>query len=145
MTASTCKDQAYAAFKLGDYEQALHHWKTALVQAGEDPVHRAALYTNIGIACLRLGRADEASHSFEQAIAQYQPDEYHCSLGKAYMGLGRCYHELGRFDQAISTSEQAAMIFDILGDDELAGKVRDNIALYHNLLGEQNQTTIENR
>lgn len=127
MTSVSYKDQAYAAFQSGAYEDALHLWRTALIQAGEDRVHRAALLSNIGIASLKLGRAADASHAFEQAIAQYQPDECHCSLGKAYMGLGRCYQELGNIEQAISSTEQAAAIFTRIDDKVTLEMVQHNL------------------
>ncbi|MGB8955292.1 MAG: tetratricopeptide repeat protein [Tumebacillaceae bacterium] len=128
MTNSTYRDQAYAAFKSGAYEEALHLWRRALIQAGEDRIHRAALLSNIGIASLKLGRAEDASHAFEQAISQYEPDECHCSLGKAYMGLGRCYTELGNIEQAISSTEQAAAIFTRLDDTETLEMVQHNLS-----------------
>lgn len=128
MSTASFRDQAYAAFQSGAYEEALHLWRRALIQAGEDRVHRAALLSNIGIASLKLGRAADASLAFEQAIAQYQPDECHCSLGKAYMGLGRCYQELGNIEQAISSTEQAAAIFTRLDDTVTLERVQHNLA-----------------
>ena len=107
----------------GDLPRAIEHDEQALAIARElgDRRAEAARLQNLGLALLRLADADpdqrqshlaRAARSLRQAIALYDALRVRpLRRARACYHLGRCYHQMGRWREAIPWLEQALKTF----------------------------------
>jgi protein O-mannosyl-transferase len=90
---------SYASF-LDDrrrYQEALSHYMEAL-STGE---HSAEVLNNIGLVLMALGKSDEATTYFEQALVA-DP-----GLGQAHLNLSRIFFSQGRYQLALTHCREA--------------------------------------
>jgi len=112
---------AYAA--RGDFHHAVEHYEQAIVIARElsDRQAKAIYLQNLGLALLRLADAEpdqSETHLSHAADALRRAMELFDALEAAPLlrartryHLGRCYHQLGRWREAITLLEQARETF----------------------------------
>ena len=98
----------------GDLRRAVEHYEQAIAIARErGDLQAEALYLqDLGVTLLRLGEADHAAEVLRQALAHFEMLEAApLSRARTRYHLGRCYHQLSRWREAITLLEQARETF----------------------------------
>ena len=115
----------YAASLTGDLERAKTHYEEALAVA-EAPRDRVVALNSLSDLALRARDLDRARELAQQARRDAVDDE---SAGVASFNLG--YTELlaGRRPEAARNLQDAARIFDALGDQETVALALDGLAI----------------
>jgi len=90
----------YQALEAGQYDVALHHYRSALDKAA-DSTYRFQAYFGIGSAFTAMSRHKEAVTALEQAL-EIRPDH-----AEALYMLGLAYAYADEMDKAVATLERA--------------------------------------
>jgi len=91
----------------GAYEQAV-----AIARELDDRRSEGIYLQELGLARLRLGESSAAAETLEQALSLFKSIEVAPLLrARTRYHLGRCYAQLGRWDEAITVLEQARETF----------------------------------
>lgn len=110
---------------------AAHHQDAVLlheVAAGAvDGTKRARAVTNLGTACWRLGRYDEAWTHYQAALAIHRQTGNRAGEGTALTSLGMTCASLDRLPAAIEHFEAAIGILAGIGDRVAVGVARGNL------------------
>ncbi len=98
----------------GDFRRAAEHYQQALEIARElgDRQSEGIYLQELGLTRLRLGGSSAAVETLEQALSLFETIEVApLLLARTRYHLGRCYSQLGRWDEAVSVLEQARETF----------------------------------
>ena len=94
---------------------------------GVDGTKRARALTNLGTACWRLGRYDEAWTHYQAALAIHRQTGNRAGEGTALTSLGMTCASLDRLPEAIEHFEAAIGILAGIGDRVAVGVARGNL------------------
>lgn len=98
--------------KLGAYREALDVYKEALREESElDPLRRAMLRVNTGVAYRNLGDPVSAETAFREAMAIYEAEGDRAGLSNAWLNLGLVHHLNLRQPQAAEAAFREALRF----------------------------------
>ena len=126
---------------LGNIYLSQRRWEEALAQCQcaeplfrqvGDSLHTAINFNNMGVACRRLGRLEEAERLFLLAIAGLEAVDQPVHHINALDGLGNTYWDQGRIPLARQTYQRALERVDEAADpaplQHLADEVRAHLA-----------------
>ena len=82
----------------------------------DDPAQRAHALTNLGTAHLQLGRYDEATGHFEQALELFTRNGDRVGQARALGNLGLVAERVGRYELATRHLERVLGLFRAIGD-----------------------------
>lgn len=98
--------------KLGAYREALDIYKEALKEESElDPLRRAMLRVNTGVAYRNLGDPVSAEAAFREAMAIYEAEGDRAGLSNAWLNLGLAQHLNLRQPRAAEAAFREALRF----------------------------------
>jgi len=111
----------------GRMQQAIEHWKKAI----ELKPDYAEAHYNLGNALLMTDKPNEAIQHYREAL-RLMPDyaKARYSLALALDTLAAAHAAAGRFDNAVTTAEQAAQWAELSGQAPLAKTIRARLELY---------------
>ena len=98
----------------GDFQRAAEAYEQAVAIARElgDRQSEGIYLQELGLTRLRLGEPSGAAKTLEQALGVFKSIEVDPLLrARTRYHLGRCYSQLGRWDEAVSVLEQARETF----------------------------------
>lgn len=91
-------------------------------------------YVVKGLINYRLGNHQEAISNYFQVINN--TDNHNRTKGKAYINIGNLYADIGRYDSSIIFYNNAALVFDNVGDKKYKAGVLNNIGTIYSDLGD---------
>ncbi|XP_047515372.1 dnaJ homolog subfamily C member 7 isoform X1 [Pieris napi] len=94
------KEEGNEAFKMGQWQQALHLYNEALTIDKNNRKVNAKLYFNKATVCAKLNQTREAADACTAAL---ELDENYV---KALLRRAKCYTELGEFEEAVKDYER---------------------------------------
>jgi tetratricopeptide (TPR) repeat protein len=107
------------------------HVQAAIERAGDDPLDRAALVENVGVAHLYRPDAEAAQRSFEESLRlrEEAPGQHALAVVSSLGNLGVLYEETHRYDEAIEQHERAlALLGEYVGEHHPhTARVIDNL------------------
>lgn len=103
-----------ASLSRGLYEEAISHFSKCA--AGFGPVDLAGVYMNMGIACARLGRPEEARQHLENAVRLSSETGQPRSRAYAHTALAETLTQSGEYEAARECSFAALEVFTELED-----------------------------
>jgi tetratricopeptide (TPR) repeat protein len=127
---------------------AAHHLDAAVLHAAAarvaaDPMRARAL-VNLGTACWRLGRYDEALEHHETALRLHRDLGNRAGEGAARINLGVANADLGRLPAAVSHFEEAIPILAKAGDRAAEAVARGNLGYVYELSGRYDEALEQN-
>lgn len=115
-----------------DYTVALEYYNQALeqIQDSGDSLARARLFTKRGETYRKLSNADAAIADYQMALLLLSNDDNGKNIrGDALNGLGLVYIQLGEYEQAETSLEQALAIRQQISDRTGQGFTLNNLGL----------------
>lgn len=112
---------------MGSYGQAVDHFSKCA--AGFGPVELADVYLNMGIACMRMGRVDEARLHLENAVRLAGETGQPRSMAYALTSLSELLIGSGDLDGAREHCFRALDVFTEVGDRSGASAAYANLGL----------------
>jgi tetratricopeptide (TPR) repeat protein len=108
-------------------DRALETYRKALEEAQElDQVHfQAYLNGRLGYTLAELGNLQDAVAYHQQSIQMAEQDQLSELAGNQHSMLAVTYRELGQMERAVSHGEQALEIYQQIGQEAEARKVRE--------------------
>jgi tetratricopeptide (TPR) repeat protein len=136
--ARTLSDLARAKQRLGEVQDALDHYTTALTlyQEAGDRAGLAATLNNIGLAYHLLGDRQQALSYYQQALPITEEVGDRAGLAITLNNIGLAYHRLGDGQQALSYYQQARSIEEEVGDRAGESVTRYNLAMIYRSQGQ---------
>lgn len=127
---------------------AAHHLDAAVLHSAAarvaaDPMRARAL-VNLGTACWRLGRYDEALEHHETALRLHRDLGNRAGEGSARINLGIANVNLGRLPAAITHFEEAIPILAEAGDRAAEAVARGNLGYVYELSGRYDEALEQN-
>jgi tetratricopeptide (TPR) repeat protein len=101
--------------------------KLTLARAVGDRWEEGATLSNLGALAIGLGRFEEASNYFQQALVVFRELGDRAAQGKPLDGLGNLAVRQGRFEEASNYFQQALVVFRELGDRKAEGRNLNNL------------------
>ncbi len=131
---------------LGEYQQALEagEWAGQVLGQAERWLPLAKMTGNLGIVYHRLGDDPNALEQFERAQLLYNKLGLQDGPGwlRAELNRALILRNLGRFDESIEASNNAASRLDELGLTTDAARARQSLALTYFVLGKFNDSQV---
>lgn len=128
------------------YKQAITDIETHFKNNSNIELNIAALYSNIGASCRKLGDNHQALVYHQRALSIHQEfsGEQHPNVAALYDNIAGVYHELGDIQQALIYQQKALTIFNFLYKEEHpdVAKSYNNIGLIYRSLGNTQQALI---
>jgi tetratricopeptide (TPR) repeat protein len=136
--ARTLLDLAQAKHILGEVDDAVAHYRTALhlYTAVGDRVGQAATLNNLGTVCNGLGDWQQALHYYHQALPIVEEVGNRAGQAATLNNLGMVYHGLGDWQQALHYFHQALPIREEVGDRVGESVTRYNMAMIYREQGQ---------
>ncbi len=95
---------------------ATHETAAAAAKALADSEAQGRVLCNLGNAYRPLGRMDEATACYEQALDHFRACGYRQGEAKVLGNLSSVHNDSGRYHEAIETSRSAVTLFQEIGD-----------------------------
>lgn len=134
-----------ALSKLGRSEEALAagRWASAVLASNGEWLRLGKLTANLGNLHFRLGEATQALAMWDHARETYAklPGDLAArqALGRLEHNRSAVLRDLGRFDEAIRTAEEALRILDETGQTAEIARCKHNLAIAYYILGRYNE------
>jgi tetratricopeptide (TPR) repeat protein len=100
----------------------------ALFEVLGEPRSVAAIWHQIGITHRQNGNPEQAEYAYRQSLALEVQQHNPAGEASSLLELGNLYDEIGRLEEAVAFSQQAAEQFVALPDLLGEGKARNNLA-----------------
>jgi tetratricopeptide (TPR) repeat protein len=117
----------FALIEMGRDEEAIEPLETSLQLSSKSQATKKRLaqaHTNISVMLGRRKQFKESMHHIQEAICA-QPD-----YGPAYLSMGICFTDLGRYEEALEQFKKALQL-----DKNLAVDANYNFGIVHSKLG----------
>jgi len=96
----------------GDLATARERWQATLDSGTiDDPISRAMVLNNIGVACLQLGDLDQATNFLDQALAIHRVIGTQSTTADVFINLSDVAIRRGQFEQSRSYFEEAIELY----------------------------------
>jgi len=120
---------AQARRRLGETQESVALWRKLLVlqQASRDPGRVARVRRDIGLTYMTGGRFEEGIEELEQALDLARPTGAGPLVIRILLGLGYCYHAVGRGEDAESAVRSALVLAEQFKQPELVGRVHSQL------------------
>lgn len=120
---------AVATDDLGEHEQAAHLFETLLISAeqkGEETL--SATLANLGAACWKLGRLDDAYRYTQRALALERELQDNHAVAQSLLNLAGIHYQRWEMDEALALVEEALTLADVSGDSYLIAQATSRYA-----------------
>ncbi|MEE6263083.1 AfsR/SARP family transcriptional regulator [Plantactinospora sonchi] len=111
----------------------------AAVRARGDRPGQAYALRYLGIACLRLGRHDDADGYLRQALARYAELDDHVGQAQVHHNLALVLEQRTRFPEALHHAQQALDLFETVGHRIGQARALSSVGWCHALNGTHDQ------
>lgn len=140
LLAKSYNNLGIAYYYLGEYDQAIEHYKKAY---NEDlKLQRKDLnadINNIGSVFYIYGEYEKAIEYFEKTIDYNKNTGNIRDLNINYLNIGNAFKDRGKYYKALSYYQQSLYYFEKQEPSEILVKLLNNIGLVYNALGQNNQ------